>query len=313
MKKLTTNEVIEKFIDVHGKRYDYSQVHYNGTHNKVKIRCLKHGYFFQTSLNHSQGQGCFKCKSDNLICRQTKTTEEFIKEAREIHGNKYSYDYSNYVDSRSPLNICCPNHGVFKQIPCNHISRKSGCPKCAREEHIKRETLTTYEFITRAKKIHNGKYDYSKAQYTHGETELQIICPKHGIFLQTPSSHLAGHGCQKCMHFISALEIKFVDHLQLPMRNYRIPECKRKRADGYDPKTNTIYEFLGDYWHGNPLKYKSYEWNQSAHATFGELYNATIFRLNKIKSFGYNVKYIWENDWKDFVNGICISPKIQAL
>ena len=312
MKRLTTEEVILKFRAVHGDRYDYSEVQYTGTHGKVIIKCSKHGKFSQISVNHSQGMGCPKCKSDNLIKRQTKTTDEFIAEARCVHGDKYSYDCSEYVDGRLSIDIRCPEHGIFTQKPTNHINRKSGCPKCNIENHIRRETLTTDEFLVRARKMHGELYDYSKTRYIHGEKEVEIICPQHGVFLQTPYSHMVGHGCQRCMHFISYPEIEFMDYLQLPIRNYRIPECKRKRVDGYDPKTNTIYEFLGDYWHGNPAKYKWNEWNKQAHMTFGELYETTMSRLNKLKSFGYNVKYIWESDWKLFKREIDKIPKIKS-
>ena len=43
-----------------------------------------------------------------------------------------------------------------------------------------------------------NKYDYSLVHYNGIRVEVQIICPKHGEFLQTPNGHLIGHGCRKC-------------------------------------------------------------------------------------------------------------------
>lgn len=58
--------------------------------------------------------------------------------------------------------------------------------------------LENFEFIDKAKKIHNNKYDYSKSEYINSRTKICVICPKHGDFFITPNSHLAGCGCKKC-------------------------------------------------------------------------------------------------------------------
>jgi len=81
----------------------------------------------------------------------------------------------------------------------------------------------------------------------------------------------------------------------------------------YDSKANTIYEFLGDYWHGNPVKYDKNNTNEKCKKTFGELYKNTFIRLNKLKDSGYVVKYIWEYDWILFKNKLDNCPKIINL
>lgn len=58
--------------------------------------------------------------------------------------------------------------------------------------------ITTEEFIERANKVHNGKYDYSKVEYLNSYTKVCIICPTHGEFWQKPNNHLLHHGCNKC-------------------------------------------------------------------------------------------------------------------
>lgn len=58
--------------------------------------------------------------------------------------------------------------------------------------------LSQKDFVSKAKSVHNGKYDYSKAVYVDSKSKLTIICPIHGDFLQTPNRHLAGSGCPKC-------------------------------------------------------------------------------------------------------------------
>ena len=53
-------------------------------------------------------------------------------------------------------------------------------------------------FIEKSHKIHGNRYDYSNINYINSKTEIVIICPIHGKFLQTPSNHLQGQGCKKC-------------------------------------------------------------------------------------------------------------------
>lgn len=60
-RKKTLDEVIKKFTDAHGDRYDYSYVELISTTHRVKIRCNKHGFFYQSPVNHSAGNGCPSC------------------------------------------------------------------------------------------------------------------------------------------------------------------------------------------------------------------------------------------------------------
>ncbi len=70
-------------------------------------------------------------------------------------------------------------------------------------------------------------------------------------------------------------------------------------VDAFDPNTNTIYEFYGDYWHGNPKIYHPYKVNKQKKKTFGKLYKITVEKENNLKKLGYNVISIWESDWKE--------------
>lgn len=121
------------------------------------------------------------------------TTEEFIEKAKAIHGDKYDYSKVNYINNHTKVEIICPKHGSFWQKPCHHINRGDGCPECR-----KNKKLTKGEFITRAIKIHNNKYDYSKVDYKNNSTKVCIICPEHGEFWQNPNNHIRGAGCPKC-------------------------------------------------------------------------------------------------------------------
>ena len=86
-----------------------------------------------------------------------------------------------------------------------------------------------------------------------------------------------------------------------------------KKIDGYDTNTKTVYEFLGDYWHGNPTKFHAFCINEQCKKSFGQLYIDTVNRLMLLKNNGYIVKYVWESDWDSFVKNNKTPLKIHIL
>jgi hypothetical protein len=189
--KYTSDEFIKESKKVHGNKYDYSKAQYEGGRKKLCIICPEHGEFWKLPYEHLNGKGCPKCVNKKLTNAKS-TTEEFIKRAKKVHGNKYDYSKVDYLKAHSKVCIICPEHGKFWQTPNSHL-KGSGCPKCGKT--IK---LSLQEFIERAKKVHNNKYDYSKVNYENAHTKVCIICPEHGEFWQLPYVHLQGHGCPKC-------------------------------------------------------------------------------------------------------------------
>lgn len=59
----TQQLVIKKFIEIHGNKYNYSNVIYLGNHLKICIVCPIHGEFWQTPGSHIQGCGCPNCQA----------------------------------------------------------------------------------------------------------------------------------------------------------------------------------------------------------------------------------------------------------
>ena len=224
------------------------------------------------------------------------------------HGDRYDYSKSEYVDSQTKVIIICreEDHGEFEQTPSTHM-KGCGCPKCSYVSTGVLNGMTLQEFIEKANTVHNNKYDYSKSEYVDSHTYLKILCPNHGQFEQRPSNHIQGRGCTKCSNCRSSknsiewLNMIKVNYPDLRTYNsvkgeYRIPSTKYS-ADGYDEKTNTVFEFHGDYWHGNPKRFGLDQINKTTKCTFGELYNRTLDKKKKLKELGYNYIEIWENEW----------------
>lgn len=298
-KKKTTTEFIAQANIVHDNLYGYDEVVYEGNKKKVAITCHTHGIFWQTPNNHLQKKaGCPVCFGKPL-----KTTDEFITQANQVHNNRYGYDRVVYVNAQEKVVITCHTHGIFWQSPKNHLQQKAGCPVCFGTPLKK-----TAEFITQANQVHNNRYSYDDVVYVNNYEKVAITCHKHGDFDQTPNSHLSGNGCPKCSNNISKPETQWLDSLGVPteLRNkyMKLNTGRRILPDAYDPITNTVYEFHGDFWHGNPSIYSATDINPRNKSTYGELYKKTVAREELIKQSGYNLITIWEYDFKKQYNGV---------
>ena len=191
-KKKTKEEFIKEATEKHNGKYDYSKVEYVNSKTKVCIICPEHDEFWQTPSNHTRGQGCPYCGHNATGKSKRSSKEDFIKKAHKIHKGKYDYSKVNYMNNSTKVCIICPEHDEFWQKPNDHLGGH-GCTKCSGKY-----APTTEEWIASARKVHDNKYDYSKVKYINANTKVCIICPKHGEFWQTPSSHLKGCGCPKC-------------------------------------------------------------------------------------------------------------------
>lgn len=123
---------------------------------------------------------------------ERKTLEQFINDANNVHGNKYDYSKAIYQNSRKKVTIVCKAHGEFSKSPETHLAGQ-GCKIC--NGYI---TLTQQSFIEEANVVHGLLYDYSNTIFISKKEKVKIICKTHGEFEQLPSSHIKGHGCNKC-------------------------------------------------------------------------------------------------------------------
>ena len=133
-----------------------------------------------------------------MYYKEPLTTEQFIKRAQSKFGEKYNYYKVDYYRCDIKVIIICNNcNKEFKQSPSCHLqSVNGGCPNCTKYRIGRKYTLE--EFIEKANKKHNNKYDYSKSEYINGKTDIIVICPEHKEFRIKPSTHLQGYGCPEC-------------------------------------------------------------------------------------------------------------------
>lgn len=160
----------ERFLEdarrAHGDQYDYSQVNYVNSLTKVTIVCPDHGAFRQKPANHIRDVGCPKCGDESMAAKRASTTEDFVREAREVHGDRYDYSRTEYKSSHAKVEIGCAEHGSFWQSPANHAKNKAGCPDCAESGFNPRELGLLYYIAI--------KTDDGYTRYKIGITNLTI-------------------------------------------------------------------------------------------------------------------------------------------
>ncbi len=141
--RLTNLEFITRAIEIHKDKYNYSLVDYHSISDYVNIICSVHGIFKQRAYSHLNGQGCIECSPTKKQDQQT-----FLYRAMAIHGSKYSYAKSIYIDINTKIIVTCPKHGDFQITPHSHLNRKSGCAICKESfgERIVRQYLDQHEF-----------------------------------------------------------------------------------------------------------------------------------------------------------------------
>lgn len=313
MERLNLETFIQRAQKIHGYHYKYDKVNYTNLRDKIIIVCPLHGEFIQSPKHHIAGSGCPKCGALKISKHHTKTTTDFVERAKKIHGNIYDYSKTEYTGIFDKVIIICKIHGEFMKRPADHLRcnskgchHLSGCQQCYRERQSEtvrvRMLKTKAKFVEQALLIHKNKYDYSKVEYRDSRVKVEIICRIHGSFWQTPGVHLIGCGCKKCTRYISSKCISWLASLNIPDdKEHREVIIKLNNrhfyADGFDPTTNTVYEFLGDYWHGNPIRFKPRAKNKVNKKTFGRLHKEWKEKEKLLQEAGYKVISIWESDW----------------
>lgn len=302
--KLTQEDFLAKAKVIHGEKYSYDKAIYTKGHAKLIITCGEHGDFEMSATNHLSGQNCPSCNKHAPL-----TTESLISKLVELRGNQYDYSKIEHQHTNIPVTVICPEHGEFLATTHNLLDPRTiiCCHRCNPRGKVR----CTKDFIEDASLIHQNIYDYSKVDYQASIEKVIISCSTHGDFLQRPNDHLSGDGCPLCgkgrcskiciewLDKIASTEKISIQHAINGGEKTVTIEGKKYFFDGYDENTNTVYEFYGDFHHGNPELYNRDDINPLIKISFGELYDKTMARESILRNAGYNIVSIWEKIFKD--------------
>jgi len=146
--------------------------------------------------------------------------------------------------------------------------------------------LTNKEFIMRANKIHNNKYEYND-EYLSYKEKINIICPIHGEFQQTPDDHLQGKGCPRCGKTISKAEEEIYNFCceQIGKENVQ----QRNRIIIHPYELDIYLRSLG-----YAIEYNGLRWHSEK---FGKDRYYHLNKLNACKEKGIKLIQIFEDEY----------------
>jgi hypothetical protein len=256
-KNLSLDDLIKRSNEKYGNnKFNFNESKYDGETKPITIIC-PHGHKFETTpiVHLRKDGGCKTCRDNSTSDRLRYDNDEFIRLAKQKHGNLYSYDRCNYKDSLTKVIITCALHGDFEQVPASHLGGR-GCPKCAdmvRAEQKRYTAVDIEEAFINARKIHGNLYEYIRLFSNEGRLMIEMRCPTHGIILQRLDHHLHGHGCMSCVPQHSKQQLEWLQYCSISnpgivhagnSGEYKIPGTGF-RADGFHSESNTIYEYQG--------------------------------------------------------------------
>ena len=197
-KKLSFEEFVERSNKTHENNdLIYDESSFNGSHQKVRIICPKHGEFWQIAKDHMNGQGCPICGREKSGLQRRSNTNKFISSFKELYGDKLDLSKFVYTKSNIKSTVICPIHGEFEATP-NNLLRGRGCPICGNINKKVKQTISEQVFNERMEKIYGDSLTYDFSNYSNFAEKMEFVCSKHGSFEALPLNVLHGHGCPIC-------------------------------------------------------------------------------------------------------------------
>lgn len=306
---------------------------YLNFNSKLKFKCLNGHPDFFTSPRYilTKKSGCPECGNIITGNKNAHTHSSFLvklehRNTRFVPVSIVSGEIYTGIHKKLKFKCDIKNHPEWSAT-ASSILQGSGCPECGKSISTNTHLHTHLQFLNLLA-IRNATYPHKKVYLTENEIYVQqnvkllFCCDKGHTWKTLPGDIIHRQvGCPICensksfsfmainwLEFIMEQENIHIRHmLNHSEGEYKIPYKKQGdtknsyiKVDGFCEETNTIYEFHGDAWHGNPLVFKEEErCHPFTDNTAGELYEKTILKEELIKTLGYNLIIMWESDFND--------------
>lgn len=269
---------------------------YRNNKSLLQLKCPA-GHMIKLRWNDfQQGHRCAGCAGLGRV-----DVPEFVETVGKL--GYIVVDMSGFRNNKSPMLLECPQ-GHSWRTSTSVFCKGHRCPVCAGN------TVSEKNRLPRVFPSLVEEWDYEKNEpLTPDEVAFGSIikvwwkCSRCSHqWKVSPNSRTSGsHGCPRCSKGrVSKVSQEWLDFLEIPIETRETSirvGTKKLWVDAYVPETNTVYEFLGDMWHGNPLVFGE-GLNPFNKKPYKQLYETTLQRLADIQQSGYSLTYIWETDWR---------------
>jgi len=186
--RLTKNKTIQRFIQQHGDRYDYSHVQYNGQQSPVTIICKRHGSFEQKPEFHWSGSGCPQCFSEDKRGQSQKDTlESFTLKLANVFGDLFDTSKSVYVSSNTSITVRCSAHNSLCLTKPNALlAGNNPCTKCNHMKSSQEDEIA--KFLSIFTKVNR------RDRTIISPKELDIVLPEYKLAVEYSGMFWHSHG-----------------------------------------------------------------------------------------------------------------------
>ena len=175
-KKISRDKANTILQDLCKDNISYNIEEYNGTQCKMTFTCLKCNNSFERKYNNFLSNNkCPFCYKQEYIDKKIKSTEKYIEEAKNIYGDKYSYENTLYTASKNKVLVTCNECGKIFEIEANSHLQGHGCPyHNFNTSNIEKEILTYMNDIYDGEILSNNRQIISP-------NEIDIYIPEFKI------------------------------------------------------------------------------------------------------------------------------------
>lgn len=271
---------------------------YGGIRSKLTFTC-EHNHTWSAVpegiLNNTAG--CPHCAG--VVKRGT--TAAFSEITQKWPLLTITSQHGDQLGRREYIEVMCENNHqwdtTYERLISGHY-----CPHCNGNAKYNQQT-----FVQKIQNVSPTITVLGQFQQTHIPVDVKCNVCNHE-WKPRPYNLIQGYGCPQCsknnkfskkaLIWLRYLELHLGIKLNHAKRygEFRIPGTNY-RVDGYDPISKTVYEFYGDYWHGNPNMYDPDQYNQHLNKSYKHLYQSTMSRERTLVELGYNVVSVWESDF----------------
>lgn len=274
--------------------------------------CLDCGNEFSRYWSHlmcKTSPGCSICsakKRAESSVAKPDTIDKINTSAKEIGLTVLRIERPDrllYVD------VKCLECGEESRKVYSNLVRGHGCRFCAASKASVRMTKSHEQYVKDVFSKHGNTVEVI-SKYRGDNKKVNLKCAEGHVWKAHAGSILQGRYCPHCntpkkysfvairwLESISEKEGIKIEHAENGGER-RFPDLNIT-VDGFCEETNTVYEFYGDTWHGNPAKYSAEDRPHpyDTEATAADLWERDAAREQALRDAGYRVITIWESDW----------------
>ena len=325
MKKIHKNNSKE-YYENFSKKVKQTKLKNHGNENYNNTEKNK-----QTCLERYGVENYSKTKDfKNLIKEQIKTRNfnEILEKSKQTKLERYNdenycnidkikntklerYNDENYVNFEQSRQTCLERYGVefYSQTLESKLRYKNTCFEKYGVYNYFQINLIHYEVYNeqfiRKNFIKDGLFENESLMIYFNLTRSAVDKIKRKFNILEPNKFTLEY------KWIS--EIEKIYNISLERQYYikpykvdgyisKIPESLKFLLTENEKVKGIVFEFLGDYWHGNLDVYNESEINRVTKSSMNELFEKTFQRFQYLKNLNYKIFFQWESDYLE--NGL---------